>query len=252
MTPQEQQMIDGLVERVRNTPVQDKDLAAEQRLQQGLAGSPDALYVLAQTVLVQQYGLQQAQAHIAQLQEQLNAQPSQPASGGSFLGRLFGGTSGPAQTPYQPVNNPGYANPGYAPGYAPYGQPGYAPPVGYAPAGGGFLRSALQTAAGVAAGEVAFAGMESLFHGFGGGGYGGGFEGGRPEEVVTNYYEDGDRGERRDASDDRDFSSGDRDQRLQDADYTSDSSQPDTGFDSSDNFDSGDDGSTGDDGSNNF
>jgi hypothetical protein len=108
MTPQEQQMIDGLVERVRNTPVQDKDLAAEQRLQQGLAGSPDALYVLAQTVLVQQYGLQQAQAHIAQLQEQLNAQPSQPASGGSFLGRLFGGTSGPAQTPYQPVNNPAW------------------------------------------------------------------------------------------------------------------------------------------------
>ena len=69
--------------------------------------------------------------------------------------------------------------------------------------GGGFLQGALQTAAGVAAGALAFEGVESLMHGFGhaagyGGGQGfGGFEGGqRPtEEVVNNYYGD-DRGER--------------------------------------------------------
>jgi len=69
--------------------------------------------------------------------------------------------------------------------------------------GGGFLRGAMQTAAGVAAGALAFEGVESLMHGFGhaagyGGGQGfGGFDGGqRPvEEVVNNYYGD-DKGER--------------------------------------------------------
>ena len=54
MTPQEQQMIDGLIDRIRNTQVTDNDLDAARYLQQGLAGNPDALYVLAQTVLVQQ------------------------------------------------------------------------------------------------------------------------------------------------------------------------------------------------------
>jgi len=256
MTPQEQQMIDGLVERVRNTPVEDKDLAAEQRLQQGLAGSPDALYVLAQTVLVQQYGLQQAQAQIRQLQEQLSAQQPQAAGGGSFLGRLFGG--GPAQAPpYQPVNNPGYAGYGGPAGYPPAG--GYGAPVGYAPAGGGFLRSALQTAAGVAAGEMAFAGMESLFHGFGGGyggGFGGGYEGGRPEEVINNYYEDGDRGEHHEAHGDGGRDDSGREQGLHDADYVSDdTSSSDSGFDSGTDsgFDGGsDDSFGGDDGSSSF
>jgi hypothetical protein len=58
----------------------------------------------------------------------------------------------------------------------------------------------MQTAAGVAAGALAFQGIESLMHGFGNAaGYGQGFggfggEGQRPvEEVVNNYYGD-DRG----------------------------------------------------------
>jgi hypothetical protein len=64
------------------------------------------------------------------------------------------------------------------------------------------LRSAAQTAAGVAAGALAFEGIESLMHGFGGGGYGtgGGFGmgGGRPEEIINNnYYGDASPGEHR-------------------------------------------------------
>ena len=56
----------------------------------------------------------------------------------------------------------------------------------------------MQTAAGVAAGALAFEGIESLMHGFGhAAGYGGsdlgGFGGGAPrEEVVNNYYGDSD------------------------------------------------------------
>ena len=231
MTPQEQEMIDGLVDRIRKTQVTNKDSAAEQRLQQGLAGYPDAVYVLAQTVLVQQYGLGQAQAQINDLKAQsedlkaqndtLQDQLQQAAQakntgggGGSFLSHIFGGgsssqPSAPPAPPYQPVNNPGYgAQPypgGYPPppaGYSPQGYPAQSPGMFGGGGGGGFLQSAIQTAAGVAAGEMMFQGMESLFHGFehGGGGYGSGFSGMGErggETVVNNYYDD-DRGGRED------------------------------------------------------
>lgn len=266
MTPQEQQMIDQLVERIRSTPVAAKDLAAEARLQQGLAGYPDAIYVLAQTVLVQQYGLQQAQARIADLQAQVDALQQQraapPASGGSFLSHLFGGAGAPAQAPSQPQAPPyqPVTNTGYAPGGMPYGgqpmysQPMYPAPMYAQPMGGGFLQGALQTAAGVAAGEMAFAGMESLFHGFGGGGFGGGYGGGRPEEIVNNYYEEGDRHEHHEEY--RDAGSFGQEERLHDADYvTRDSDLSDGGNDlSSDDVSSDDTGydGSGDDGSNAF
>jgi len=182
MTPQEQQMIDGLIDRIRNTQVTDKDLDAERYLQQGLAGNPDALYILAQTVLVQQYGLNQAQQQIQQLQAALDeARQHIQQSGGSFLSKIFGSSTAAQQTQYQPANNPGYPPP-YAPAYAPaYTQPAYSS------GGGSFLRGALQTAAGVAIGEAAFDSMESLFHGFGGGPYGYGHP---SETVVNNYYDD--------------------------------------------------------------
>jgi hypothetical protein len=182
MTPQEQQMIDGLIDRIRNTQVTDKDLDAERYLQQGLAGNPDALYILSQTVLVQQYGLNQAQQQIQQLQAALDeAHQHIQQSGGSFLSKIFGSSANTQQTQYQPVNNPGYPPP-YAPAYG----PAYTQPV-YPSAGGGFLRGALQTAAGVAIGEMAVESMESLFHGFGGGPYGYGHP---SESVVNNYYDD--------------------------------------------------------------
>ena len=103
MTPQERDMIDGLIQRIRTTQVTDKDTEAEQHLQQGLAGYPDALYVLAQTVLVQQYGLTQAQAQIQQLQAALD-EAHQHAShgGGSFLSKIFGGSSANQQQPSGP------------------------------------------------------------------------------------------------------------------------------------------------------
>jgi len=108
MTAQEQQLIDELVDRIRTTGVQDKDLAAEQHLQQGLAGTPDALYILAQTVIVQKYGLEQAQARLQAMQSELDAvrqqasQAESHSSGGSFLSHIFGGSGSPqsAQAPH--------------------------------------------------------------------------------------------------------------------------------------------------------
>lgn len=215
MTPEEQQVIDGLIERIRNTPAVDKDLDAERYIQQGLAGSPDALYILAQAVLVQQYGLNQAQQQIQQLQAALEeARPHVQQGGGSFLSKIFGGSS-TAQPPYQPVNNPGYTPPPYAPQYA----PAYTQPMPYAPAGGGFLRGALQTAAGVAMGEMAFESMESLFHGFGGGPYGYGHP---HESVVNNYYDDAAQHEHR--ADDSSFYNPEHDASRQDATTLNDQS----------------------------
>ncbi len=273
MTAQEQQMIDGLISRVRNTVVGNKDSAAEQRLQQGLGGNPDALYVLAQTVLVQQYGLQQAQSRLRELQQQKDAleqqlQSGQHAggSGGGFLSHIFGGGSSsaaqPASPSYQPVNNPGFPPPqaypggsvggGYAPVSYPQGGAMGAPMGGgFGGGGGGFLQGALQTAAGVAAGEMMFQGMESLVHGFehsGGGGSERGFLNdastgtGRDDSSFYNPSDDASRQDLGSGSDDRGFADSND---LGSGDLGSGN---DATFDSGSDFDSGGgDGFTGTD-----
>ena len=202
MTPQEQEMIGDLIDRVNKTQLTEKDPDAEKMLRDGLGKNPDALYILAQTVLVQKYALEQAQAQLAETKaqiEQLQQQRSEPKHATSFLGSLLGRNEAPPPPPppqgYAPQQ--GYPPAQGYPQYAPVGGGYGAPPMG----GGGFLRGAMQTAAGVAAGALAFQGIESLMHGFGhAAGYGQDFgglggEGQRPvEEVVNNYYGD-DRGE---------------------------------------------------------
>jgi hypothetical protein len=286
MTPQEQDMIGGLIDRIQKTQLAEKDTDAEQMLRQGLGRNPDALYILAQTVLVQKYALEQAQAQLTQAKAQIEQmqQRPEPKHATSFLGSLLGRNDEPSAPPPPPPPQayPQQTYPPYAPvgggyGAAPvqYGAPPqYGAPQGMG--GGGFMRGALQTAAGVAAGALAFEGVESLMHGFGheagyGGGQGlGGFDGGqRPtEEVVNNYYGD-DRGGRDVSADekslgqqeDRDFgshgasdtSSNDRDSLYgsddsgsgDDASFDSDSSSDDASFD--DGGDLGDDGSGGGD-----
>lgn len=190
MTPQEESMLQDLVQKINSTSLQEKDDSAERLLNNGLGRNPDALYMLAQTVLVQNIALEQAKRQLTQMQQA----PPAPARATSFLGSLLGHHDAPAPPPppqggYQTVQ---YGAP--APQYnqqqpmgafqaAPSGQPS-------------FLRSAATTAAGVAAGALAFQGVESLLHGGmgGGGGFGGfgggGFEGAPREEVINNYYGD--------------------------------------------------------------
>jgi uncharacterized protein len=215
MTPQEQDMIGDLIDRVQKTQLAEKDPDAEQMLQQGLGRNPDALYILAQTVLVQKYALDQAQTQLAQAKEQIQQlqQHPEPKHATSFLGNLLGLNQEPAPPPQArpqsyapapPPPPPPYAPVGYGSGPAgPYaGGPAYgAPPMGM-PGGGGFLQNAMQTAAGVAAGALAFEGIESLMHGFGhAAGYGGSGLGGfggadqRPTETITNNYYDDNRGD---------------------------------------------------------
>jgi hypothetical protein len=216
MTAQEQQMIQSLADRINGTPLAEKDPDAEQFLEQAIGRNPDALYILAQTTLVQQYALEQAQKQLADARAQLEQQrqlAQQPRHASSFLGNLLGVHDQPAPPPppvrqpqYTPV--PDYSQPGYGTPPPPYAPPQYAPPQygqpQYSqPQSGGFLRGAMQTAAGVAAGAIAFEGIESLMHGFGGPSGGGfGMGGGRPEEIINNYYGDSSPAEHRNLSPD--------------------------------------------------
>jgi hypothetical protein len=203
VTPQEEQLINSLVERVNQTQLQEKDPDAEELLSKGLSGNPYALYILAQSVLIQNIALDQAKAQVAQLQQQVQQARQQPAHATSFLGNLLGhhDPPPPPQPAYTPVQQGYVPPPPPPPGYDPqYAQPQYVqsgPPS--------FLRGAMQTAAGVAAGALAFEGVESILHGMGGFGHpgfgmggfgmgsgmmgGGGFERPVEETVVNNYYD---------------------------------------------------------------
>ena len=213
MTPQEEQLLNSLTERVNQTQLQEKDPDAEALLNRELGGNQDALYILAQSVLVQNIALEQAKAQVTQLQQQVQQARQQPARATSFLGNLLGHRDpAPPQPTYLPPQQgyvppppppPGYVDPQYQQQYAPVGQPS-------------FLRGAMQTAAGVAAGALAFEGVESILHGIGGFGHpgfgfggpgmgmgmggfgmgpgmgmmGGGFERPVEETVINNNYYD--------------------------------------------------------------
>jgi hypothetical protein len=201
MTPQERDLLTNLVSRLRQSPSQQRDAEADQMINDVVRERPDTPYTLAQTVLIQDYALNQAQARIAALEEQVRGQ--QPQESGGFLSAIFGSSKPPQQPQPQPQQQyqqqaqPAYQpQPAYAPG--PWGSP--APQVfGQVPSQPSFLRSAATTAAGIAGGALLFQGIQSLFggHGYGGfggvgpAGFGGGFapQPGITETVVNNYYD---------------------------------------------------------------
>jgi hypothetical protein len=229
MTQDERNMLADLANKFAQTPTPPKDPDAEDFIRKNIGSRPDALYLMTQTVLIQNMALHQAQNQIQEMQQRLSQPvPTSQGSGGSFLG----GQSAPQQPQYQ---------------YAP------APPPQYAPAPsatGSFLRNAAQTAAGVAAGTLAVQGIESLFsrhEGFGGGGFGGGMFGGGGvggygggETIIENNYYDDDPDSRRN---DRFAASNDvsNDDQLQDTSYDDssalgDDSNYDDGTGNDDNF----------------
>ena len=170
MTDQEQQLIAGLAERIHSAPAPQIDRDANDLIQRSIGTRPDALYILTQTVLVQEMALNQAKAQLEQLRAQ--GAPGQ----GNFLGNQ------PASYSNQQYQNP------------PYQQAPPPPPPSYGGGFSGFLHQAATTAAGVIAGEVAFDALAGLFGhhgGYGGGGFfgGGGIVPGG-ETIVNNYYND--------------------------------------------------------------
>lgn len=195
MNAQERSLIEDLFNRLRGASGGQRDSEAEQLISEGMRQTPGAAYALAQTVIVQDHALREARAQIEQLQQ---ASQNRPSGGGSFLGGLFG--AGDQQQPARTSVPPSGQRGGYAPQQGYSGGDGRQGPASGGPTGsGGFLRSAAQTAAGVAGGALLFEGVRSLFGGggFGGlsGGLGGGFGGGGPwggqpvvNETVINEY----------------------------------------------------------------
>lgn len=186
MTPDERKMLSDLADKIAKTPAPPKDPEAEEFIRTRIGSRPDALYLMTQTVLIQNLALEHARQQLQELQQRHSIEPAPVAPGGSFLGQ----------------QGPGRSSSGYSSGQqysAPPPPPQYAPPspAGPSPSGApSFLRGAAQTAAGVAAGALAFEGIQALFShpGYGGfGGFGGpGFmSAGVPAEetVINNYYD---------------------------------------------------------------
>jgi len=169
MTPEERDLIAGLFQRMRSMGTIDKDREAEDFITRAARETPDSVYMLVQSVLVQEQALQQAGARIEDLEDRVNElernQQRAPASsgGGGFLGGLFGGgRSSDARSGSVPSIGSRSAPSGYDP--RPSGAPVWgqradamgqgAGPQAAAPQGGGFLKSAVATAAGVAGGML--------------------------------------------------------------------------------------------------
>jgi hypothetical protein len=196
MTPQEKDLITQLLGRLP-PPHEPKDPEADALIREALHQRPDAPYFLVQTVLVQEMALAQAQQRIQEMERQLAAAQAaqQPMS---FLGRVMRGSApaagpwGPAPSATQAQASGVWSQSGGAPaGDAPFAAatPGYPTPWGAG--GGGFLRQAAMTAAGIAGGALLFEGIQSLF-----GPHYGNVLGSMPmqpglsETVINNYYGD--------------------------------------------------------------
>ena len=230
MTPDEREMLTDLAKKIAQTPTPALDPQADEFIRANIGNRPDALYILTQTVLIQNLALQHAQQEVQELKQRAAATPQ---GGASFLGGLLHGGSHAA--PPQP-----------------HAQPQYTEPSSGAP---GFLRSAAQTAAGVAAGALAFEGIRALF----GGGFGswsrpqaGSFLSGAPggETIINNYS---DSRESRDDDSAQAAAAGDSgDADMADdsgdaADDTDRSDDADNSFADSADYSDGDSGSSGGD-----
>jgi hypothetical protein len=179
MTPDERQLITGLFDRMRGFSLGEKDAEAETLISSQVAGLRDAPYMLVQSVLVQEHALQQADARIRELEEQVRELESsaraQPAGSGSFLGGLFGGSRPATEPDRGPTSVPAIgsrATPSvYDSRQQGWGSQGQAQqpggPFGQAaqPGGGGFLRSAMTTAAGVAGGMLVAGAISNMLGG---------------------------------------------------------------------------------------
>lgn len=202
MSPEERQLLTQLFDRVRQASSTPRDREAESLIEGELRSQPYATYYLAQAVIIQDKGLEAATAKIRDLEDQIahlqdelsraqsqaQAQPpAQQQGSGGFLGGLGsifgGGNSAPAPVPARsagpwgqaPQQNRGYDDYSRSSPPPPSGPWGGAPSGGQwqqpaaAPAGGGFLRGALTTAAGVAGGVLVADAVRDIFSSHGGG-----------------------------------------------------------------------------------
>jgi hypothetical protein len=184
MTPQERQLVDDLFDRLSGVEGAPRDPDAIAAIAQGLRKAPNAVYVLVQTVLVQDEALKRANSRIQELEAAGASEPHQSAGFlDSMRETIFGQSQARGSVPNvrppeigsRPVWNSGQAihqAPSSSGQYAqpPYGQPYGAP---QAPLGGGgsFLGTAAAAAAGMIGGSLLLGSIRSMMggsqHGFG-------------------------------------------------------------------------------------
>src|SRR5215510_4422659 len=196
MNADERQLITQLFERMRNYGTPEKDREAEALINQLVRANPDAVYMLVQSVLVQEQALEAANARVQELEEQVRSMEEGDKSRGARSGGFFSGYwGGRSQEPRSSVPQVGSrATPtAYGSrdeGRAPWSQgspPPQAPPA-QPTASGGFMRSALATAAGVAGGVLV---ADSIRNMLGGGAHAGARHGNDTYEEDT-YVDDRD------------------------------------------------------------
>jgi hypothetical protein len=145
MDNQDRQVIEGLFARLDEVERQgtNQDAGAKALIKERIAQQPGAPYFMAQTIVMQDYALQQAQQRIEELERQ---QAERPAGG--LLSSLFGGGHDPGVSATARTAAPEVAVP-------PSAQPGR----------GGFLAGAAQTAMGVAGGVLIGNAIGGMFGG---------------------------------------------------------------------------------------
>lgn len=161
MNSQEQTLIDGLFSRLQEAEHEGglRDTEAEAQIKTHLARQPAAPYYMAQAMLIQEAAIKRLDQRVRELEAQAADQQRQRPNNGGFLAGLFGG--GQPSAP-QPAQRPaGWGETRYSQGAAAgMNAPGTVP----AAQGGGFMRGALQTAAGVAGGVMVADLLTNMFH----------------------------------------------------------------------------------------
>lgn len=170
MNSEEQSLIDGLFARLRDTEAQTapRDAQAEAQINRHLVQQPAAPYYMAQAMLIQEAAIKRLDQRVKELEAQAaRAQEQRPSSSG-FLAGLFGGGQSQEPRPASSQQRPDgwgqtrFSQPGGNASYA--SNPNDFRPAQAAPQGGGFLRGALQTAAGVAGGMLVADLLTGMFH----------------------------------------------------------------------------------------
>jgi len=164
MNSEERTLIDGLFSRLHDTERQScaRDAEADAHIAEHVSRHPAAPYYMAQTILIQEEALKRQDQRVKVLEAQLAERQQQRPSSGGFLSGLFGTGAREAQ-PQSSARPAGWGETRFSQGAA-ASDPRQQQPATLPGQGGGFMRGAVQTAAGVAGGMMMAEMLGGLFH----------------------------------------------------------------------------------------
>ena len=223
MTPQEQELVNELLDRLAKLEGSPRDPDAERLIADGLSRAPHAVYALVQTALVQDEALKLANARIEGLEAQVGGSQQQGGFLDSVRDEILGKRDPRGSVPS--VRSQTQSSPTTAPSYPP--GPGLAPGMGPAfGSGGSFLGTAASTAAGVIGGGLLLNSIRSMFGDHAGlGGHERSALGSSSGSSADSYLAQQDRDQ------DQDQDQDDDDQAQEDRDQDQDQDQDDDGGD---------------------